>query len=131
MTSASSIRLLAMALPSRAGVAEHAVQALLQVAAHGLSQMRIDLCRINAGVPEQHLHRADIDAAFEEMGGEALAQAMDLDLLGHSGALPRAVERQVQRVAGGGGRATRAGGKTERDFLGLPGSAPSHGQRYL
>src|SRR5258708_4663590 len=120
MTSASSIRLLAMALPSRAGVAEHAVQALLQVAAHGLSQMRIDLCRINAGVPEQHLHRADIDAAFEEMGGEAVAQAMDLDLLGHSGALPRAVERQVQRVAGGGGSALSAGENPERILVGSP-----------
>ena len=39
-----------------------------------------------AGVAKESLDVADVSAAFEEMGGESVAQAVDGDLFGDSGA---------------------------------------------
>jgi len=36
----------------------------------------------NGGVPKQHLHAADVRAAFKHMGGEAMAEGVRVDPFG-------------------------------------------------
>ena len=44
--------------------------------------MGVDLGGGDVGMAEQHLHRAQIGAAFEQMGGEGVAQDVRADPLG-------------------------------------------------
>ena len=81
-------------------------------------------------MPEQHLHRPDIDAALQEMSGEAVAQAVDLDLVTQSGTPPRAVECLVQRVARDGASAMRAGKDPDRILVGSPEGPQSQEQGF-
>ena len=43
--------------------------------------MGVDLRASQAGVPEKHLYRPEVCASIEEVGGEAVPQGMDRQLL--------------------------------------------------
>jgi len=54
-----------MAAPLREEVYKHAVKLMTQMITHGLGQVRVDLFGSEAGMTDQHLYDADVDAIFE------------------------------------------------------------------
>jgi hypothetical protein len=38
--------------------------------------MGVDLCRVDVGVPEQNLNRAQVGPSLQEMGGKGVAQGV-------------------------------------------------------
>ena len=53
--------------------------------------VRVDLGRRDIGVPEQHLHHAQVGAVIEQVGGERMAQGVRGD--------PLLAESRLRRVA--------------------------------
>ena len=75
-----------------------AAQGLQQIRARrdgkraGLGQMQVTHRRADVAVAQQALDGAQIDPGFQQMGGEGMAQAVDADFLGDTGAIARGVE---------------------------------------
>ncbi len=55
---------------------------LVRFAKVGSADVRVDLCRDEASVPEQFLDAANIRATIQEMCGETMTQRMGRDRLG-------------------------------------------------
>ena len=63
-------------------VFEEAVEALLEVEAHGFGEVRVDLCAGDAGMPQQDLDGPKVNAAFNEVRSKAVAKSMRCHVLG-------------------------------------------------
>ena len=55
-----------------------AIKRFAQILAHGCGEMGVDLCGLNAGMPEEDLNRANINATLQQVGGKAVAQRVRL-----------------------------------------------------
>jgi len=65
-----------------------------------LGNVGVDLGRLETRVAEQDLDLPDIHPAFEQVSGKAVPKAMDGDLLGDAGPVPRLVEDPLNGAPG-------------------------------
>ena len=62
--------------------------------------MCVDFCRADAGVAEHLLHGEQVGAAFEEVGGEAVAEGMRTDGFGDAVFLGQFLHDEEDHLSG-------------------------------